>query len=78
MCNVVVFSCLAVASTAAGSPARRRNFVDPGYSSWSRCVEVRESDDACTKHIGFRLRPRAREPAKFWPLLRRRKHRYLW
>ena len=27
--------------------ARRRNFVDPCYSSCSRCVEVRESDDAC-------------------------------
>ena len=56
MCNVV-FSCLAVASTAAGSPARHRNFVDPGYSSWSRCVEVRESDDACAKRVGFRVRP---------------------
>jgi hypothetical protein len=34
-------------------PARRRNFVDPGYSSWSRCVEVRESDDACAERVGF-------------------------
>ena len=38
----------AAAGTAA-PPARRRNFVDPGYSSWSRCVEVRESDYACAE-----------------------------
>ena len=31
----------------AATTARRRNFVDPCHSSWSRCVEVRESDDAC-------------------------------
>ena len=34
------------------APRASRNSVDACYSSWSRCVGVRERDDACTNSVG--------------------------